>query len=175
MLLAAATSGCISSTEPVLRDARAILGDRGQMEVFSPLAADGSRDVMRMAFQWRKDRYVVGAGRSSTTEFTVHAFEGRDLVVQWKTAELWSPKAKRGLRPVTYRLLRKIAEGAYLLFPLTEADVDEGTRARFCIKSPETTCRISTPEQLFIFARAAAEKEDQNPGIVVIYSGTKTK
>jgi hypothetical protein len=167
--LAIATSACVSSTEPILSDARAILGERGQLHIFSA-PKDGARTVLRYNFQWRRDRYVAAAGpRAEPVEFTAHAFEGRDLVVQWKSATTWSPKQKqRGMRPVTYFLLRKVAEGAFLMLPVTENDVDEGTRKRFCIKSPEATCRISTPEQLFTFARAAAEKEDPDAGIVVV-------
>jgi hypothetical protein len=170
LCLALATSACVSSTEPILSDARAILGERGQLHIFSA-PKDGARTVLRYDFQWRRDRYVTTPGRrAQPIEFSAHPFEGRDLVVQWKSAALaWSPKQKQqGLRPVTYFLLRKVAEGAFLMLPVTEDDVDEATRKRFCVKSPETTCRISTPEQLFAFARAAAEKEDPDAGIVVI-------
>jgi hypothetical protein len=172
--LALTTSACVSSTEPILSDARAILGERGQLHIFSA-PKDGARTVLRYNFQWRRDRYVATSGpRATPVEFTAHAFEGRDLVVQWKSAASWSPKQKqRGLRAVTYFLLRKVADGAYLMMPITEDDVDEAARKRFCIKAPETTCRISTPEQLFAFARGAAEREDQDAGIVVIESQAK--
>jgi len=171
LCLAIATSACVSSTEPILSDARAILGERGQLHIFSA-PKDGARNVLRYSFQWRRDRYVATSGpRAEPVEFTAHAFEGRDLVVQWKSASTWSPKQKqRGMRAVTYFLLRKVAEGAFLMLPVTENDVDEATRKRFCIKSPETTCRISTPEQLFAFARATAEREDPDVGIVVVES-----
>jgi hypothetical protein len=167
--LAIATSACVSSTEPILSDARAILGERGQLHIFSA-PKDGARTALRYNFQWRRDRYIAASGpRVEPVEFTAHAFEGRDLVVQWKSTTAWSPKQKwRGMRAVTYFLLRKVAEGAFLMLPVTEDDVDEATRKRFCIKAPETTCRISTPEQLFAFARAAAEKEDPDAGIVVV-------
>ena len=174
LCLALATAACVSSTEPILSDARAILGERGQLHIFSA-PKDGARNVLRYDFQWRRDRYVTTSGRrAAPVEFTAHAFEGRDLVVQWKDALAWSPKQKqRGNRPVTYFLLRKVAEGAFLMLPVTEDDVDEATRKRFCIKSPEATCRISTPEQLFAFARAAAEKENPDAGIVVVESPAK--
>jgi hypothetical protein len=174
LCLALATGACVSSTEPILSDARAILGERGQLHIFSA-PKDGARTVLRYDFQWRRDRYVTTPGRrAQPIEFSAHPFEGRDLVVQWKSATSWSPKQKqRGLRPVTYFLLRKVADGAYLMMPVTEDDVDEGTRKRFCIKAPETTCRISTPEQLFAFARAAAEKEDPDAGIVVVETATR--
>jgi hypothetical protein len=174
LCLALTTGACVSSTEPILSDARAILGERGQLHIFSA-PKDGVRTVLRYDFQWRRDRYVTTPGRrAQPIEFSAHPFEGRDLVVQWKSALTWSPKQKQqGLRPVTYFLLRKVAEGAFLMLPVTEDDVDEATRKRFCVKSPETTCRISTPEQLFAFARAAAEKEDPDAGIVVIEAPAK--
>ncbi len=174
LCLALATGACVSSTEPILSDARAILGERGQLHIFSA-PKEGARTVHRYDFQWRRDRYVTTPGRrTQPIEFTAHPFEGRDLVVQWKSALAWSPKQKpKGMRPVTYFLLRKVAQGAFLMLPITEDDVDEATRKRFCVKSPETTCRISTPEQLFAFARAAAEKEDPDAGIVVVESPTK--
>jgi hypothetical protein len=175
LCLALATGACVSSTEPILSDARAILGERGQLHIFSA-PKDGARTVLRYDFQWRRDRYVTTPGRrAQPIEFSAHPFEGRDLVVQWKSAALaWSPKQKQqGLRPVTYFLLRKVAEGAFLMLPVTEDNVDEATRKRFCVKSPETTCRISTPEQLFAFARAAAEKEDPDAGVVVVDAPAK--
>ena len=172
--LTLATGACVSSTEPILSDARAILGERGQLHIFSA-PKDGARTVLRYDFQWRRDRYVTTPGRrAQPIEFSAHPFEGRDLVVQWKSALSWSPKQKQqGQRPVTYFLLRKVAEGAFLMLPVTEDNVDEATRKRFCVKSPETTCRISTPEQLFAFARAAAEKEDPDAGIVVVDAPAK--
>ena len=174
LCLALATGACVSSTEPILSDARAILGERGQLHIFSA-PKDGARTVLRYDFQWRRDRYVTTPGRrAQPIEFSAHPFEGRDLVVQWKSALTWSPKQKQqGRRPVTYFLLRKVAEGAFLMLPVTEDDVDEATRKRFCVKAPETTCRISTPEQLFAFARAAAEKEDPDAGIVVVEAPAK--
>jgi hypothetical protein len=173
-LLCLLASACVSSTEPILSDARPILGERGQLHVFSP-PKDGVRDVSRYNFQWRRDRYVASSGRrGAPVEFTVHAYEGRDLVVQWKSDSAWSPKQKqRGIRPVTYFLLRRIADGAFLMLPISENDADDATRKRFCIKSPETTCRISTPEQLFAFARATAEKEEPDVGIVVVESAKR--
>jgi hypothetical protein len=173
-LLCLTAAGCVSSTEPILSDARAILGERGRLHIFSA-PKDGARNVLRHDFQWRRDRYVAASGpRTEPIEFTAHPFEGRDLVVQWKSATAWSPKQKqRGMRPVTYFLLRKVAEGAFLMLPVSEDDVDDATRKRFCIKSPEATCRISTPEQLFAFARAAAEKEDPDAGIVVVETPAK--
>src|SRR5688572_935297 len=91
LCLALATGACVSSTEPILSDARAILGERGQLHIFSA-PKDGARTVVRHDFQCRRDRYVTTPGRrAQPIEFSAHPFEGRDLVVQWKSAALaWS-------------------------------------------------------------------------------------
>jgi hypothetical protein len=167
-VLCLATAGCVTSSQPVLGDAKAILGDRGQLHVFS-VPKNGMRDVLRYNFQWYRDRYVTPApGLSNASEFTAHAFEGRDLIVQWKGAPLWSVKRKLTVRQVHYYLARRVAEGTYLFFAISEDDADDAARKRFCTSSPETKCRISTPEQLFVFARAAAEKEDQDAGVAIV-------
>ena len=56
----------------------------------------------------------------------------------------------------------------YLLIAINEDDADEVTRDRFCSKTQDASCRISTPEQLFVFARATAAKDDESGGIAVI-------
>jgi hypothetical protein len=162
-----AGSGCVTSSDFVLGDAKAILGERGEVHFYSQ-PRDGMRDVQRYRFRWHRDRYAVSLGRSGVSEFTAHPFEGRDLVIQWKGTELWSPKRKLAVRQVSFFLARKIADGAYLLLRIASDDVDPSKRERFCIKSPETPCRISTPEQLFVFARAAAEKDEQDAGLAII-------
>ena len=45
LCLALATGACVSSTEPILSDARAILGERGQLHIFSA-PKDGARTVV---------------------------------------------------------------------------------------------------------------------------------
>ncbi|MGH6768842.1 MAG: hypothetical protein ACRECO_07465 [Xanthobacteraceae bacterium] len=167
-ILCLAVAGCVTSSEPVLGDAKAILGERGQLHIFTA-PKNGERDVLRYRFQWHKDRYVTPpSGGTGTSEFTAHAFEGRDLIVQWTGAPLWTPKRKLTVRQIHYYLARRVAEGTYLFFPISEDDADDAARKRFCTSSPETKCRISTPEQLFVFARAAAEKEDHDAGVAVI-------
>ena len=49
-----------------------------------------------------------------------------------------------------------------------EDDADEAMRERFCTKTKDASCRISTPEQLFVFARASAAKEEESSAIAVI-------
>lgn len=160
LALAATTlAGCISSSAPVLSDAGAILGERGEMHLFG--ASDGKRrDHKVVSFQWSGSRYVLGGAPIGISDFTAHAFEGRDLIVQ--------TTASRAPRPTEYAIARKLADGVYLLFPISEEDADDATRERFCIKTLDASCRIATPEQLFVFAHATAAKEQDGGGIAVV-------
>ncbi len=158
-LTPAMLAGCISSTAPILGDAKAILGERIDMHMYNTqdgaLRSDG---IARL--QWNGSRYLRLARSDRVDDFTVHAFEGRDLIVQ---------TAPRPPRPVEYALARRIANGVYLVVPIDEAVADEATRARFCTKTPEASCRVQTPEQLFVFARAMADNiEDYSASAVAV-------
>lgn len=154
-----ALSGCISSTGPVLGDAKALLGERGHIHVFNTHeTGSGAHSVV--TFRWNGSRYVVNGRSIGVSEFTVHTWEGRDLIVQSRSA--------RAPHPIEYALARKLADGVYAVQPISEDDADDAARQRFCTKTTDASCRISTPEQLFVFARATAEKESQNGGIAVI-------
>jgi hypothetical protein len=159
MLLALAISGCVSSTEPILGDAKGILGDGGRLNIYD-VEEGATRNFRSYPYQWSGNRYVVRSRASEISEFTVHPYEGRNLIVQ--------ARAKRPLRPHVYALARKLAEGVYLLTTIDPEDADEATRNRFCIKSRDAPCRIETPEQLFVFARASAAKETEGGRLAVL-------
>ena len=160
-----ALTGCISSTAPILGDAKAILGDHIDLHVFAPRpgsAPDGGLRHQGVAtVQWNGGRYVVRSRGDLLSDFTIHAFEGRDLIVQT------TPRAPR---PIEYALARRLSDGVYAVVPIHEEVADEATRAKFCTKTQEAPCRITTPEQLFVFARAMADNAEgrQDTGIVVI-------
>jgi hypothetical protein len=159
ILICLVLSGCISSTGPVLGDAKALLGDRGQIHIFNPRETGrGAHSVV--TFRWNGSRYVLSGRSIGVTDFTVHPFEGRDLIVQ--------SRAAKAPHPTEYALARKLTDGVYMVQPISEDDADDAARQRFCSKTPDTSCRISTPEQLFVFARATAEKELESGGIAVI-------
>ena len=44
----------------------------------------------------------------------------------------------------------------------------KSARGRFCIKTRDEPCRIETPEQLFVFARATAGKDQEGGTIAVL-------
>jgi len=160
--LALGLTGCISATGPILGDAKAILGDRIQVHAFAG-PKDGKRDYTTGIFEWSGSRYVRRSG--NFTDFTIHPYEGRDLIIQSQTS--------RGSTTIDFGLARRIAEGVYLIIAIQEEDADEPTRARFCTKTQGASCRISTPEQLFVFARATATRDEDIAAVAVVVAAPK--
>ena len=159
-LAPAMLAGCISSTAPILGDAKAILGERIDLHMYKAREeALHSEGVATL--QWNGTRYVRQTRTDLVGDFTVHAFEGRDLILQ---------TAPRPPRPVEYALARRLANGVYLVVPIDEAVANEAARARFCTQTSESSCRVTTPEQLFVFAHAMADNAEGYPatGIVVV-------
>ena len=158
-LLCLVTGACVTSTEPILSDGKGILGDGGQLHLFD-VQEGGNRNPRTYQFQWTGGRYTARRQQGEVSDFTVHPYQGRDLIVQ--------ARARRPLRPYFYALARKLADGVYLVIPIDTGDADEATRARFCIKTRDAPCRIETPEQLFVFARATAAKEPEQGKLAVL-------
>jgi len=157
--LGLATSACVSSTEPILGDSGALVGDGGQLHLFD-VEEGGTRNPRTYQFAWAGKRYVARGRPVEVSDFTIHAYEGRNLIVQ--------ARAQRPLRPYFYALARKLTDGVYLVTAIDPNDADEATRNRFCIKTRGAPCRIETPEQLFVFARATAAKETGRGKLAVL-------
>jgi hypothetical protein len=158
-LAAAALAGCISSTAPVLTDAKPVLGERGLIHVFT-LSQGAARDPGVVSFQWTGGRYLVRGKPTGFSDFTAYPYEGRDWIVQATT--------QRPPIHIEYGLARRLADGTYLLVPINEDDAEAPTREKFCTKTQDAGCRIATPEQLFVFARASADKPVEGGALAVV-------
>jgi hypothetical protein len=161
-LASLALGGCISSTAPVLSDAKPVLGERGLIHVFT-LSQGTAHDPGVVSFRWSGSRYLVRGKSIGFSDFTAYPYEGRDWIVQGST--------QRAPSHVEFGLARRLADGAYLLVPINEDDADEPTREKFCTKTQDASCRIATPEQLFVFARASADKPVEGGGLAVVVRG----
>ncbi len=159
LCLGLTTSACVSSTEPILSDGHALLGDGGQIHLFD-VQEGATRNPRTHQFQWAGRRYTARGRPIEVSDFTVHAYEGRYLIVQ--------ARAQRPPRPYFYALARRIADGVYLVFAINPNDATDTARTRFCIKTGDTPCRIETPEQLFALARATAAKEPEHGKLAVL-------
>jgi hypothetical protein len=160
-----ALTGCISSPAPILSDAKPVLGERGGIHVFT-LAAGAARDPSVVSFQWSGSRYLIRGKSIGFSDFTAYPYEGRDWIVQGMT--------QRAPSRVEYGLARRLADGVYLVVPINEDDADEPTREKFCTKTQDASCRIATPEQLFVFARASADKPLEGGGLAVVIPDGKS-
>jgi hypothetical protein len=156
---ALALTGCISSTAPILSDAKPVLGERGLIHLFT-LSQGAAHDPSVISFQWSGSRYLVRGKAIGFSDFTAHPYEGRDWIVQSTT--------QRAPQRIEYGLARRLADGTYLLVPINEDDADAPTREKFCTKTQDASCRIATPEQLFVFARASADKPVEGGGLAVV-------
>jgi hypothetical protein len=154
-----ALTGCLSSTAPVLSDAKPVLGERGLVHVFT-LSQGAAHDPGVVSFQWTGSRYLVRGKPTGFSDFTAYPYEGRDWIVQGTT--------QRAPSRIEYGLARRLADGTYLLVPINEEDADQSAREKFCTKTQDATCRIATPEQLFVFARASADKPVEGGALAVV-------
>jgi hypothetical protein len=154
-----ALAGCISSTAPILTGASPVLGERGQIHVYT--LADGvARDPGIIAYQWNGSRYLVRGKSIGISDFTLHPYEGRDFVIE--------TTSQRDPHRIEYGLARRLADATYLLVPLNEDDADSATRDMFCTKTVDAACRVATTEQIFAFARATADKPIEGGGLAVV-------
>jgi hypothetical protein len=159
---ALALTGCVSSTGPVLSDAKPVLGERGLIHAYT-LAQGAAHDPEVVSFQWSGSRYLVRGKSIGFSEFTAHPYEGRDWIVQGTT--------QRAPHRIEYGLARRLAEGVYQLVAIDEDDAGAAAREKFCTKTQDASCRIATPEQLFVFARASADKPMEGGGLAVVVAG----
>jgi hypothetical protein len=150
--------GCISSTKLLLTDAQPLIGQRPHLE-FYVLRDGAAREHTHEIFAWRNDRYVPVRGTANDFhDFTLHAFEGADLIVQ---------SIEPG-KPAEYAISRKLADGTYLLVAIDENDAEEATRSQFCGKETGAACRVASREAVLAFARTTAAKPHPVGGLAVL-------
>jgi hypothetical protein len=155
-------TGCIGSADPIFTDPQPLLGQKIHFQ-FYELRAGGAHKSAEETYRWQGARYVRTRGsKTDVREFTLHAFEGGDLIAQ-------SVKSKK---LTEYAILHKIAEDAYLLTAIDEGDADQATRDKFCDMSQLSGCVVTTQEAVLAFARATAARQHDKPydmsGLVLI-------
>ncbi len=155
-------SACIDSSGPILSDSKPLLGPKLQLQLYT-LHKGIASEPEQATYTWDGRLYVhAGGGMKDISAFSVHPFEAGDFIVQDIPTK--SPHINE------YGLMRQLASGVYLVRAIDENDADEATRAANCGKGDKanpSSCRISTREQLFTFARAAAAKRHDDGGLVI--------
>jgi hypothetical protein len=151
-------TGCISSDGPILTDGQPLLGKEPHMRFY--VLRDGTaREPSAQTFRWQDARYVpVGGNAKDIGPFTLHAFEGSDLIVQ----------SLRAGKPVEYGVARKLADGVYLLTAVDESDADAATQDKFCEKAAAIACRVTNREAVLALVRATAAKPHAGGGLALL-------
>jgi hypothetical protein len=151
-------AGCITSNEPILTDAQPLLGTDPQMQLYT-LRDGAAHEPLSGGFHWQDGRYVAASATlKDINPFTMHAFEGADLIVQG---------TKPG-QPTEYAIARKLADGTYLAFVIDEKDADDATRAKYCAADAGAACRVTTREAVLAFAHATAAKPHTTGGLAIL-------
>ncbi len=157
-LAAFSLAGCIDSAGAILTDSQPLLGQKLRLQLYT-LSKGLASEPEQAVYSWNGKLYVhAGGGLEDVSAFSVHAFEGDYIVQDVPTAH---PQISE------YALVRKLADGVYLVRAIDEDDADEKTRAAYCGHADKAACRIKTREQLFAFARATAAKHYQDGGLAI--------
>jgi hypothetical protein len=156
--ICALLAGCIDSATPILTDAQPFLGEAPHLQFYA-LHDGAAHEPTDQTFRWQDGRYVAQSGASNDIgDFTLHAFEGADLLVQ----------SIRSSLPAEYAIARKLADGTYLVFYVDETDADDATRRKFCSTENGAACRVSSREAVLALARATAAKPHADGGLAVL-------
>ena len=152
-------SGCVDSSGPVLPGARALFGQQLRLQFYT--LRNGAADEPEQAtYKWDGTQYAhVSGGMDDVGSFSVHPFEGANLIVQTAAAK----------RPgvFEYAVAHRLADGVYQVIAIDEDDAGPALRARYCKRSGEASCRIASRRQLFAFARTTARRRKGQGGLVL--------
>ena len=152
-------SGCVDSSGPLLPDAQPVFGKQLRLQFY--LLRKGIADEPEQAtYKWDGGAYQrTGGGMTDVGSFSIHPL-ARDLFV------VQSAAVKRS-GMFEYAIARKLTDGVYQVIGIDEADAGRLTRARYCKRSSDSSCRIETRNQLYAFARATAERKRGQGGLVL--------
>ena len=159
ILCALALSGCVDSSAPLLSDAQPVFGEQVRLQFYS--LRKGTADEPEQAtYKWDRGAYQrTSGGMTDIGSFSIHPLARDTFVVQ-------SAAVKRpGM--FEYAVARRLVEGVYQVIAIDEADAGRVTRARFCKHASDSSCRIQTRNQLYVFARATAERRRSQGGLVL--------
>jgi hypothetical protein len=151
-------AGCVQSEGPILSDSAQPFGKTLKLQLYG-LSKGFARDPQSVSFRWNGQYYVrAGGGLRDVSGFTIHPFEGDDFIVQTVPAKPHSP--------TEFAIAHRLAEGAWQVIPIDEADADAATRDAYC-KSSKDACVIETRQQLLAFARATAAQQKADGGLAI--------
>jgi hypothetical protein len=153
-----ALGGCVQSDGPILNDGAQTFGQTLKLQLYG-LRNGYARDPESVSFAWNGNHYArTGGGLRDVRGFTIHPFEGDDMIVQTVAGK---PGAV-----TEFAVAHRLADGVWQVVPVDEADADAATRDANC-KSSKTACVIGTRQQLLAFARATAAHRKNDGGLAI--------
>jgi hypothetical protein len=164
LLAALALSGCVQSDGPILSDSDQVFGAKVRLQLYG-LSKGFARDPEMVSFVWNGHHYARSSGGlRDVSGFSIHRFEGDDLIVQTV------PSKPR--EPTEFAIAHRLADGVWQVVPIDEADADGPTRDAFCNgngskKPANSACVIETRQQLLAFARATAAHRKDDGGLAI--------
>jgi hypothetical protein len=136
-----------------------VFGEQLRLQFYS-LRKGIADEPEQATYKWEHGAYQrTGGGMTDISAFSVHPLARDIFVVQ-------SAATKRpGM--FEYAIARRLADGVYQVIAINEADAGRVTRARYCKRASDSSCRIETRNQLYAFARATAERKKGQGGLVL--------
>lgn len=159
LLLTWSLSGCVDSSGPLLPDAQPVFGQQLRLQFYS-LRKGIADEPEQAAYRWNRGAYQrTSGGMTDIGSFSVHPLARDIFAVQSATTK------RPGI--FEYAIARRLADGVYQVIGIDEADAGRLTRARYCKRSSDSSCRVETRNQLYAFARATAERKRGQGGLVL--------
>ena len=154
-------SGCVESQMPLMTDARPLLGQQFEVHLYESFVDGKANDFHTSVYRWKDGQYVRGSGLARDAKrFVAQSLAANDFLIQ---------STNEDAKVFNYWIGRKLAVGAYMIFPLNENDADDATRNAVCgTDQPEGSCRIRTYDQLVTLARATAAKPVREAALGVV-------
>lgn len=154
-------SGCVESAQPLLTNAQPINGAQFELHIYEKLPEAKAPAFHTVSYTWKDGKYVRADGLSrDVRSLVVEPMGQNDVIIQG---------AGDNEKIFNYWLGRKLVEGVYLIFPVTESDSDPAVRDAACAKEqPEGICMIKTYDRLTQLARETASKPLRDPALGII-------
>src|SRR5258708_451203 len=113
-----ALGACVDSAEPLLKDAEPILGQKLRVHMV-PVGKEQTDPLGEIiAYAWDGTRYEpVSGAKGAVRPFTIHYFGAQDYLAQGFSTPDTIPT-------VNYAIIRKAAEGVYVMSVIEENDLD---------------------------------------------------
>jgi hypothetical protein len=153
-------SACVQSREPLITDAKPLLGQQFEVHLYEDFVDNKASGVHTSTYQWKDGQYVRASGLSQDVRrFVAQPLAGQDFIIQ---------SSDENGRVFLYWIGRRLTPGVYQIFGINDLDVDETTRKSICGEASGEICWVATSDQLLTLANATAAKPPRNPALGVV-------